>query len=171
MTASAAPPPEAKSSCRRACWCQRVIWWGISKRDDERTRTADLLITSLLAGVLVRPDASGNCACLGGFRRSGGITLSVACQCVSARLQYGLQYMGGRRFVLGMRFPASATPGRGEAPARRPRACHHPSQICSKVGSGASTVGAFGERPQQCAGKAQEVERVARRVEAVPAPP
>jgi hypothetical protein len=37
-------------------------------RADERTRTADLLITSLLAGVLTRTGASGNCAYLCGFR-------------------------------------------------------------------------------------------------------
>jgi|ERR687897_1571894 hypothetical protein len=47
-------------------------------RADERTRTADLLITSLLAYVLARPTASGNCAYLSGFRRSGGLTLSSA---------------------------------------------------------------------------------------------
>ncbi len=38
------------------------------KRADERTRTADLLITSLLARVLARPHTSGNSAYLGGFR-------------------------------------------------------------------------------------------------------
>jgi hypothetical protein len=38
------------------------------KRADERTRTADLLITSLLAHVLVCTDASGNHAYLWGFR-------------------------------------------------------------------------------------------------------
>jgi hypothetical protein len=37
-------------------------------RADERTRTADLLITSLLAYVLTRPGVSGNCAYIGGFR-------------------------------------------------------------------------------------------------------
>jgi len=39
----------------------------VKKRADERTRTADLLITSLLANVLGCPTASGICACLEGF--------------------------------------------------------------------------------------------------------
>ena len=30
--------------------------------------------------------------------------MSIVYQCVSARLQYGLQYILGRQFVLGMRF-------------------------------------------------------------------
>src|SRR5215211_9043088 len=76
------------------------------RRADERTRSVDLLITSLLAHVLVRPCASGNRACLGGFRWSGRVALSILYQGVSARLQYGLQYMGGRQLVLGMRVPA-----------------------------------------------------------------
>ena len=38
-----------------------------NQRADERTRTADLLITSLLADVPERPTASGKCAYLGGF--------------------------------------------------------------------------------------------------------
>jgi hypothetical protein len=38
------------------------------KRADERTRTADLLITSLLAHILAPPTASGNSAYLGVFR-------------------------------------------------------------------------------------------------------
>src|SRR5215204_3071883 len=42
--------------------------------------------TSLLESVLARPSASGNRACLGGFRRSGSLTLSIVYQCVSARL-------------------------------------------------------------------------------------
>jgi hypothetical protein len=42
-------------------------WWK-NKRADERTRTADLLITSLLAYVLARTGASGNYAYLCGFR-------------------------------------------------------------------------------------------------------
>ncbi len=33
-----------------------------------------------------------------------GAVLSIVYQCVLARLQYGLQYMGGRQFVLRMRF-------------------------------------------------------------------
>jgi hypothetical protein len=56
--------------------------------------------TSLLAYVLARSTTSGNCACLGGFRWSGGIALSTVYQCVSARLQYGLQYMRGRDEVM-----------------------------------------------------------------------
>src|SRR5215211_9123745 len=52
--------------------------------------------TSLLAYMLARTSASGKCACLGGFRRSGSLTLSILYQCVSARLQYGLQYLRGR---------------------------------------------------------------------------
>jgi hypothetical protein len=43
--------------------------------------------TSLLAYILARTGASGNSACLGGFRRSGGVALSIAYQCVSAQLQ------------------------------------------------------------------------------------
>jgi hypothetical protein len=39
--------------------------------------------------------------------------LSIAYQGVSARLQYGLQYMGSRQRVLGMRFGASARGSRG----------------------------------------------------------
>src|SRR5918995_3339043 len=56
--------------------------------------------TSLLESVLARPSASGNCACLGGFRRSGSLTLSIVYQCVSALLQYGLQYLRGRDEVM-----------------------------------------------------------------------
>jgi hypothetical protein len=39
-------------------------------------------------------------ACLCGFQWIGGVGLSIACQCVSARLQYGLQYMSGRDEVM-----------------------------------------------------------------------
>jgi hypothetical protein len=49
--------------------------------------------------------------------------------------------------------------------------CHHPSGICSQVGSGAPIVGVFGERSDQRAYKAQKGEDIARRVEPVPAPP
>jgi hypothetical protein len=59
-------------------------------RADERTRTADLLITSLLACVLADPTVSGNRAHLGRFRCFGGVALSIVYQCVSARLQYVL---------------------------------------------------------------------------------
>ena len=44
--------------------------------------------TSLLAYILARTGASGNCAYLGGFRRSGEVVLSIVYQCVSARLLY-----------------------------------------------------------------------------------
>jgi hypothetical protein len=57
-------------------------------------------VTSLLAYVLACPSVSGNCACLGGFRWSGGIALSTVYRCVLARLQYGLQYMRGRDEVM-----------------------------------------------------------------------
>jgi hypothetical protein len=60
--------------------------------------------TSLLAYVPTRTGASGNCACLGAFQWSGGITLSIAYQRVSARLQY----IRGRHLVLGTRFAPSA---------------------------------------------------------------
>jgi hypothetical protein len=33
--------------------------------------------------------------------------LSIVYQCVSARLQYGLQYIDGRQLAFGMRLPAS----------------------------------------------------------------
>jgi hypothetical protein len=42
-----------------------------TKRADERTRTADLLITSLLAHVLARTGASGNWLVYGVFGTSG----------------------------------------------------------------------------------------------------
>jgi hypothetical protein len=48
------------------------------KRADERTRTADLPITSLLAHVLACTGVSGNCGSLEGFRPSGSLTLSSA---------------------------------------------------------------------------------------------
>jgi hypothetical protein len=60
------------------------------ERADERTRTADLLITSLLKHVLARSGASGNCACLGAFRHAGANLVSVAYHLVPARLQYAL---------------------------------------------------------------------------------
>jgi hypothetical protein len=50
--------------------------------------------------MLARPSVSGNCACLGGFRRSGNLTLSIVYQCVSARLQYGLRYMRSQDEVM-----------------------------------------------------------------------
>jgi hypothetical protein len=62
---------------------------GYFQRADKRTRTADLLITSLLAYVLARPTASGICAQLGGFGPSGAVVLSSVYQRVLARLQYG----------------------------------------------------------------------------------
>ena len=37
------------------------------------------------------------------------VRLSIAYQCVLARLQYGLQYIRGRQFVLGTILPASLT--------------------------------------------------------------
>jgi hypothetical protein len=48
------------------------------QRADERTRTALLLITSLLAHVLACTGVSGNCGSLEGFRPSGSLTLSSA---------------------------------------------------------------------------------------------
>jgi hypothetical protein len=60
--------------------------------------------TSLLACVLARPDASGNCACWG----CSTIRQSHFVHCVPARLQYGLRYMRGRQFVLGMKLLMSA---------------------------------------------------------------
>src|SRR5215207_938360 len=57
-------------------------------------------VTSLLECVLARTGASGNRACLGGFRRSGSLTLSIVYQCIPARLQYGLQYLRGRDEVM-----------------------------------------------------------------------
>src|SRR5215212_1822741 len=54
-----------------------------ANRNKMKSRRADSnrwphLFTSLLAYVLARPGASGNYACIGGFRRSGGLTLSSA---------------------------------------------------------------------------------------------
>ena len=48
------------------------------RRADERTRTADLLITSLLARVLTRPYVSGICAYLWGFEHFWQGCLSTA---------------------------------------------------------------------------------------------
>jgi hypothetical protein len=55
-------PPMFGSGC--------YFLWSLQekRRADERTRTALLLITSLLAYVLTRPSASGSCAYLCGFR-------------------------------------------------------------------------------------------------------
>src|SRR5687768_12289841 len=54
--------------------------------------------TSLLAYILARPSASGNCACLGNFRRVKAELVSVAYRCVSeevaVRLQYAFTYLG-----------------------------------------------------------------------------
>ena len=60
--------------------------------------------TSLLEHVLAHTGASRKRPCLGSFRRSGGVALSVAYHCVLARLQY----MCSRQFVLRMRYAASA---------------------------------------------------------------
>jgi hypothetical protein len=82
--------------------------------------------TSLLAHVLVRTGASGACACLGGFLSFGDLALSIVYQCVPARLQYGLQYMGGRQYVLGMSFTASA---RGWPGGRRACSLETPKEL------------------------------------------
>ena len=66
---------------------------GDSKRADERTRTADLLIANLLECDLARTGNPGNCASLGGFRRTGANLVSVAYQLVSARLQYAFAHL------------------------------------------------------------------------------
>src|SRR5215211_4502541 len=54
---------------------------GTKRRADERTRTADLLITSLLAYVLACTGASGNCLVYGVF---DGLGVSVCPLCTSA---------------------------------------------------------------------------------------
>jgi len=57
----ASPKPYASHADEQTMTCN-------SGRADERTRIADLLITSLLECVLACPTVSGNCAYLCGFR-------------------------------------------------------------------------------------------------------
>jgi hypothetical protein len=59
------------------------------KRADERTRTADLLITSLLRYVLSCSSASAYSIDLQEFYSNYGSGLSAAYRSVLARLQYG----------------------------------------------------------------------------------
>jgi hypothetical protein len=58
------------------------------KRAGERTRTADLLITSLIPRILARPTASGDSAYLRGILLLWRGSLSTAYRSVPARLRY-----------------------------------------------------------------------------------
>jgi hypothetical protein len=58
-------------------------------RGDERTRTADLLITSLIPLIPARTALSGNCAYLQVFLKTLSDGLSVAYRPVPAGLRYG----------------------------------------------------------------------------------
>jgi hypothetical protein len=53
-------PTAAKPPVVRAVHSTFSQYLQVKKRADERTRTADLLITSLFTRFLVRPDPSGN---------------------------------------------------------------------------------------------------------------
>ena len=64
-------PTAAKPPVERAGYSTFLQYLQVKRRADERTRTAFLLITNLLEYVLAHPGTSGNCACLGGFRRFG----------------------------------------------------------------------------------------------------
>ena len=71
------------------------------ERADERTRTAYSCSTYKFA--CVRSSAFYHVRELRLFRRFSmiwGFALSIVYQCVSARLQYGLQYMSGRDEVM-----------------------------------------------------------------------
>jgi len=57
---------------------------------------ADLLITSLLTGVLVRLTSSENRASLCTFQRARTDLVSVACQLILTRLQYSCSMVAGR---------------------------------------------------------------------------
>ena len=59
------------------------------KRADERTRTADLLITSWLAAILVRTDMYQYVAYRRRILGRGGTYHSIAYRPVPTRLQYG----------------------------------------------------------------------------------
>ena len=59
------------------------------KRADERTRTADLLITSLNRAVSARTGVSDDCASLQVILMILGVSLSRTYRSVLARLRYG----------------------------------------------------------------------------------